>query len=161
MSDKISDAGKKLIKTIEDNDQSLSEEKLKERTTKRISDPFSKTEEIFDVQPQMPNNASKQEIISRAKGGENGKSRGKRHKGKRPKRRILALLMSGVLFAGGIAGGLKGKEDQKIGTKTAVSLLEETPQSLGITQEEYDKINSIKDSLGLKNYMIYIMMLLK
>ena len=147
MSDKISDAGKKLIKTIEDNDQSLSEEKLKERTTKRISDPFSKTEEIFDVQPQMPNNASKQEIISRAKGGENGKSRGKRHKGKRPKRRILALLMSGVLFAGGIAGGLKGKEDQKIGTKTAVSLLEETPQSLGITQEEYDKINSIKDSL--------------
>lgn len=142
MSDEISDAGKKLIKTIGDNDQSLSEEELEKRTTKRISDPFSKTEEIFFGQHRMSNDASATKTVSRAKRRENGKS-----KGKRPKRRILALLMSGVLFAGGIAGGLKGKEDQKISTKTAVSLLEETPQSLGITQEEYDKINSIKDSL--------------
>lgn len=112
-------------------------------------DDLTLIQEIFNGKP---NNASKQEIISCAKIGENGKSKGKRHKGKRskgkrPKGRIFALLMSGVLFAGGIAGGLKGKEDQKISTKTAVSLLEETPQSLGITQEEYDKINSIKDSL--------------
>lgn len=160
MSDEISKEREELIKKIQDNNQPLSENELRERitnrttkrTTKGISDPFSAIKEIFVGQHRMPNDASATKTVSRAKREENGKSKGKRHKGKRskgkrPKGRIFALLMSGVLFAGGIAGGLKGKEDQKIGTKTAVSLLEETPQSLGITQEEYDKINSIKDSL--------------
>lgn len=144
MSNEISDARQRLIEALKNNNKPFSGKQPNEILNKE--DPFRNNMELFG-QHRMSNDASATKTVSRAKREENGKPKEKRHKGKRHKGRIFALLMSGVLFAGGIAGGLKGKEDQKISTKTAVSLLEETPQSLGITQEEYDKINSIKDSL--------------
>ncbi|MEE0865309.1 MAG: hypothetical protein U0L98_00675 [Clostridia bacterium] len=147
MRDEISDEGKKLINALENNNKPFSDNPIGKILDEEDQDPFRRNMELFRQQSSRTDVASEQKIKSRDKRRENGKSKGKRPKGKRPKGRIFALLMSGVLFAGGIAGGLKGKEDQKIGTKIAVSLLEETPQSLGITQEEYDKINSIKDSL--------------
>lgn len=147
MSDEISKEGERLLEAFENNNKPFSGKQSKEILDGEDQDPFRQNMELFGQQSSRTYVASEQERISRAKREKNGKPKGRRPKGKTPKGRIFALLMSGVLFAGGIAGGLKGKEDQKISTKTAVSLLEETPQSLGITQEEYDKINSIKDSL--------------